>query len=77
MAARARAEAARRAIAVAAVTSFGLFFLVVRGSHPAATNDPSGLAAPASLVAEIQRSPLGGGSIAPASGAAAVATSTS
>ncbi len=77
-AARRRAAGARRGIALAAVASFGVGLVLVRASHPAGTHASSaGLAAPASLLAEIQGSSLGGGSISSASGPPAAATSTS
>ena len=54
-AARARLTAARRGITIAAFASFGVGLALVRASHPAVTHgSPQGLAAPASLVAEIQ-----------------------
>jgi len=76
--ARGRAAAARRAFAVAAAASFGVALVLVRASHPAAAHSStSGLAAPASLVAEIGGSTLGGGSIVSASGPPQASTSTS
>jgi len=74
--ARMRAATARRALAWASVVTFGAAFLLARVSHPAASHS-SGLSAPASLVAQLQGSGLGGGSIAAPTGAASVATSSS
>lgn len=71
-----RAAAARRALAWASVAAFGFAFVAARVSHPASSH-PSGLSAPAQLVAEIQGSSLGGGSIAAPAGAPSVATSSS
>jgi hypothetical protein len=62
---------------VAAVGSFGVVLLLVRTSHPAHASGAGTLAAPSALVAEIESPALGGGSIAAASGPAAVATSSS
>ncbi len=77
-AARARLAATRRGITIAAFASFGVGLALVRASHPAVTHgSPQGLAAPASLVAEIQGSNLGGGSIAFASGTPQATTSAS
>jgi hypothetical protein len=70
--------AARRGAAWAAVAAFGVGLVVVRASHPATAHTSSHtLAAPASLVAEIQGSAIGGGSISSASGPSVAATSTS
>ena len=80
--ARGRAAAARRGLAVAAGASFGVALVLVRASHPAVAHGSSSspslaLAAPSSLVAEVQGSALGGGSIASASAPPAASTSTS
>jgi hypothetical protein len=77
-AARERAAVARRTLAVAAAAAFGVGLLLVRASHPAVAHGSSaGLSAPASLVAQIQGSTLGGGSLASAAGPPVAATSTS
>jgi hypothetical protein len=76
--ARGRAAAVRRGAVWAAVAAFGGGLLVVRASHPAAAHTSArALAAPASLVAQIQGSAIGGGSISSASGPTAASTSTS
>jgi hypothetical protein len=74
--ARMRAATARRALTWASIVAFGAAFAFARLAHPAASHS-SGLSAPASFVAQIQGSGLGGGSIAGPSGAASVATSSS
>jgi hypothetical protein len=74
--ARMRAARARRALLWGSVAAFASAFAVTRASHPAASHGSS-LSVPASLVAQIQGSGLGGGSIAAPSGSPSVATSSS
>lgn len=78
-AARERAAAARRGVAVVAIASFGVAVVLVRASHPGVStrSSSSGLKAPSAFVAQIQGTTLGGGSIASAAGPPVAATSTS
>jgi hypothetical protein len=77
-AARRRASSARRSLSLLAVAAFGASVVLVRVSHPAShAASASGLTVPPTLLAQLQGTGLGGGSITPTSDAPTAATSTS
>lgn len=82
VAARSRTRVAKSVVAVAAATAFGVTALAVRASHPGGSGSepvtPStSLAPPDDFVTALDELDLGGGAVAPPTGAPDAGTHTS